>query len=108
MVDAHLKGGAGDRIFIEVGSMQGTHLVFAGGAVRRNWENIDPGLLRDVADHGLVQMGYSRHGTPNYRIGSEGLQFRRSLLQRQASTIMEVETEARRLVEGEAFARKHR
>ena len=108
MVAAHLEAGKGDRIFTQWDAMQGSGLTFVNHqGVDRRWENLDVGAVHDLLSYGLLSIEYGARGTPNYRISGEGLAFYRWLMARLGSAVDQVNAEARRVVEGDDFARKH-
>lgn len=110
MVAVHLEVGRGDRRFMFWEAMQGNGLVFVAEQGRkREWSNIDPGALDDLRVYGLLSVKYSsgRSRTPNYRITGEGLAFHRWWMAKQGSALDQVDTDVRRVIEGEAFAAKH-
>lgn len=109
MVAVHLAS-SGDRMFIRAGpylGRRGIDLHFTGGGADRNLSGLDGGALDDLAGYGLLQLGHSSRGTPNYRVGSEALAFHRWLMDREGSAMAQVDQEVRRVVSGDAFAAAH-
>ena len=110
MVAAHLEVGRGDRRFMLWKAMQGNGLIFVAESGRQQeWSNIDPGALDDLLGYGLLSVTYGggRSRTPNYRITGEGLAFYRWWMAQQGSALDQVDTDVRRVIEGDAFAAKH-
>ena len=52
-------------------------------------------------------MGGGRARTPNYRITGDGLAFHRWWMAKQGTALEQVDTDVRRVIEGEAFAAMH-
>ena len=80
MVAAHL-GSTGDRMFIRSDSMGGALMIFTGEGSRESFTGFDGGAIEDLISWGLLHVGYSRRGTPNYRISGEAIQFHRRLME---------------------------
>lgn len=108
MVETHLAAGEGDRIFIRADSMDGCGLIFSHHKVPRDWDGFDGGYLDDLVDHGFLNAGFSRQGTPNYRVASEGRAFYRWLQEREGAAVAKTEYTAVRLVQSAEFAARHR
>jgi hypothetical protein len=107
MVEAHLSAGPGDKLFIRADSLSGTGMVFTGGGSRRNWRGFDGGAIEDLVGYGLLHLGFSSQGTPNYRVGGEGLAFYRWLMQDEGAAVDQVGEQVQRFVSGSDFATKH-
>lgn len=110
MAAAHLEIGSGDRSFMLWEANQGNGLIFVSWSGRhQEWSNIDPGALEDLRAYGLLSVKYSRGRarTPNYRVTAEGLAFYRWWMTQQGTAIDQVETEVRRVIDGDAFAAEH-
>lgn len=106
MVAAHLEVGRGDRRFMPWEALQGNGLMFVAESGRQQeWANIDPGALDDLLGYGLLSVKYGgRSSTPNYRITGEGLAFYRWWMAQQGTALDQVETDLRRVIEGDTFA----
>jgi hypothetical protein len=106
MVDLHLAA-TGDRMFMEIKSWGGCSLRFCAdpGA---SLDKIDEGAIRDLSGYGLVQVNYGSRGTPNYRVGSDGLHFHKYLLQRFGLALTQVDEEVRRTLIDDGFAQRRR
>jgi len=77
------------------------------GPHRQSWEDIDPGALHDLMGYGLLTVEYGSRGTPNYRVGGEGLAFYRWWMTQLGSPVDQARFEVERVVRGDAFARSH-
>lgn len=106
MVNVHLSS-TGDRIFIDASTMGGRALIFTGVGAQRELEHVDGGALDDLVGYGLLHLGYSSRGTPNYRVAGEGVQFHKWLMSREGEAVSQTEEEVRRLLDSDAFAREH-
>lgn len=108
MVAAHLES-SGDRMFIRASYLgqRGESLLFTGDGSRRSFDGIDGGAIEDLAAYGLLHVGYSRKGTPNYRVGSEALAFYRWIMEQEGTGVAQVEEQVQRVIEGDAFAQAH-
>ena len=106
MASAHLES-TGDRMFIRSDSTGGTHMIFTGEGSSRQFANFDGGALQDLLSWGLLHQGYSRRGTPNYRVTGEALRFYRWLMQSRGSAVEQVEQQVRRVAESSDFAEAH-
>lgn len=104
MVDLHLAS-TGDRMFMEIKTWGGCSLRFCGDPGASVTVG-DEGALRDLAQYGLLQVAYGSRGTPNYRVGSDGIHFYRYLLTRLGSPVDQVEQEVRRSLVDERFAQR--
>jgi hypothetical protein len=62
-------------------SAGGTHMIFTGERSSRQFSNFDGGAVQDLLAWNLLHLGYSRRGTPNYRVTGEALRFYRWLMQ---------------------------
>jgi hypothetical protein len=107
MVETTMKATrASGRQFVIAQHMGGSHMIFV-GPPRRDWEDVDEGALTDLATYGLLQLGYSSRGTPNYRVSSDGHRYYRYLQERRGTPVVQVEEMIRRLIDGEAFSRRY-
>lgn len=106
MVSAHLRS-TGDRMFIRSDSMGGTHMIFTGEGAREDFTGFDGAAIQDLISWGLLHMGYSRRGTPNYRVSGEAIQFHRWWMEQQGSPLSQIEEQVRRVVDSAVFAQAH-
>lgn len=72
------------RMFMLAVHLGGNRLVFA-GQPRRDWKDVDPGALDDLASLGLLRRSFGGRGTPNYRLTNDGRRFFEWLMSRGAS-----------------------
>ncbi|MEN8234194.1 MAG: hypothetical protein ABFR89_04660 [Actinomycetota bacterium] len=107
MALAHLEAGSGDRLFIRSDTLSGTGLHFRGPNVSKSWQSFDGGAIEDLIGYGLLHVGYSSRGTPNYRVSGEGLHFYRWLMEQKGSPISQVDDVVRGAVAGADFAKEH-
>jgi hypothetical protein len=82
-------------------------MLFAGDGSRRQFSGFDGGAVEDLASWGLLHVGYSSSGTPNYRVTGEAQRFYRWLMQSKGSAIEQVEEQVRRFTDGSDFAKAH-
>lgn len=91
MALAHLEAGSGDRLFMRSDTLSGTGLHFRGPNVSKSWQGFDGGAIEDLIAYGLLHVGYSSRGTPNYRVSGEGLHFYGWLMEQKGSPISQVD-----------------
>ncbi len=104
MVEAHMAA-SGDRFFLFLRHFGGNSL-FLAAEPRRDWENVDGGILEDLATYGLLS--FSQPGRdPNYRVTLESIAFYRWLMAREGNPVEQPEQDVLRFVESETFARRH-
>jgi hypothetical protein len=104
MAAAHLES-TGDRMFIRADTFGGTNMVFTGAGTRHDFHGFDGGTIDDLAAWGLLHVGYSSRGTPNYRVSGEAQRFYRWLMQEEGAAIDQVEAEVQRSTSGPDFAK---
>jgi len=106
MAAAHVES-TGDRMFIRVDKRAGANLIFTGEGSRRQFQGLDGSAVEDLVAWGLLHVGYSSRGTPNYRVTGEALRFYRWLMQNEGSAVEQVEETVRRVVLGSTYAEVH-
>lgn len=94
------------RMFMLAEHLGGNHLVFA-GKPRRDWKDVDPGALDDLASLGLLRKDFGGGETPNYRLNNDGRQFFEWLMNQRGEPIRQVETTVRTSLGSEGFARRY-
>lgn len=103
MAAAHVES-TGDRMFIRSDSASGTHMIFTGEGSTRRFDKFDGGAVEDLCGWGLLHLGFSTRGTPNYRVTGEALRFYRWLMAERGSAIEQVEAAVRQVTDGAGFA----
>lgn len=106
MVEAHLASTQGHRLFQARRTWGDSGVVYLGGSFASG--EADDNELRDLEVYGLIRFARSdSRGDPFYEVGGEGLHFYRWLRHERGRPIDVVEEDARRLVDGDAFAARH-
>lgn len=104
MVEAHLAA-SGERRFFLSRTLGGTSL-FLSSAPRRDWDDVDGGVLDDLVGYGLL--GFRQpSNAPIYTVTAEGTAFYRWLMEQEGAPIEQPEESAVRFVEGHDFSRRH-
>jgi len=105
MAEAHLAA-TGERTFLYLSHLGGGALLILSAKPRRDWQDVDGGDLRDMANYGLLrQTSYGK--SPGYQVTSEGKAFHRWLMAQEGLPVEQEEVSTVRLVEGGGFARRH-
>ena len=105
MVAVHLEN-TGDRMFILHDTAAGTDLDFFTNRFKRQFNGVDIGALRDLADRGFLHIDDTGRST-NYRVSGKGLSFFRRLMQSEGSAVDQTEAQIRRLTSGPEYAKAH-
>lgn len=106
MAAAHVES-TGDRMFIRSDTMAGSRMHFTGQGSSHQFKDFDGGAVDDLVSWGLLHVGFSARGTPNYRVSGEGLHFYRWLKASRGTAVVQVEDDVRKIVDGEASATAH-
>ncbi len=94
------------RMFMLAVHLGGNRLVFA-GQPRRDWKDVDPGALDDLASLGLLRKSFGGRGTPNYRLTNDGRRFFEWLMSQRGEPIRQVEQTVRTWLGSEGFASRY-
>lgn len=95
------------RMFLLAQHLGGNNLIFS-GEPRRDWKDVDPGSLDDLAGLGLLRKGFGGgRGTPNYQLTNDGRRFFEWLMSQRGEPVRQVERGVQAWLGSEGFARRY-